>query len=112
VDNKKKCQKLIQILSFPTAFITISIIQKSEDKLAPTLRLTFVCFHKVGLLYSRVGTGAAAGARAASKYFYLEPEPHKNDASPQHCIFMSQCVKFSGKKEMITCYHDTMITLS
>jgi hypothetical protein len=23
-----------------------------------------------------------------------------------------QCVKFSGKKEMITCYHDTMITLS
>jgi hypothetical protein len=23
-----------------------------------------------------------------------------------------QCVKFSGKKEMITCYHDNMITLS
>jgi hypothetical protein len=23
-----------------------------------------------------------------------------------------QCVKFSGKKNMITCYHDTMITLS
>jgi hypothetical protein len=25
---------------------------------------------------------------------------------------LQQCVKFSGKKEMITCYHDTMITLS
>jgi hypothetical protein len=27
-------------------------------------------------------------------------------------IFQKQCVKFSGKKNMITCYHDNMITLS
>jgi hypothetical protein len=26
--------------------------------------------------------------------------------------FLTQCVKFSGKKEMITCYHDNMKTLS
>jgi hypothetical protein len=38
------------------------------------------------LLYSRVGAGAAG---AASK-FSPEPEPHKNDATPQHCYLVSQ----------------------
>jgi hypothetical protein len=40
-----------------------------NEKVAPTLRLTFVCFKKIGLLYSRVGAGAA-GAGAASKFFH------------------------------------------
>jgi hypothetical protein len=47
------------------------IIQKSEETVAPTLRLTLVCFQKVGLVYSRVGARAASkfllGAGAASK---------------------------------------------
>jgi hypothetical protein len=38
----------------------------SEDKVAQTLRLTFVCFKKVGLLYRRVGAGTGAGS--ASKF--------------------------------------------
>jgi hypothetical protein len=43
-------------------------------------------FKNFALLSSRVKEGAgAAGAGAASK-FYPEPEPHKNDTSPQHCI--------------------------
>jgi hypothetical protein len=36
-------------------------MQKSEEKVAPTL--TFVCFQKIGLVYIRV----PVGARAASK---------------------------------------------
>jgi hypothetical protein len=40
-------------------------------------------FQKIGLLYSRVGAGAGAEAGAgAAKNVY--PEPHKNDAAPQH----------------------------
>jgi hypothetical protein len=57
--------------------ITIFIIQKSQEKVAPNLRITFVCFQKVGLVYSRVGAGAASknlpGAGA-----------HKNYAAPQN----------------------------
>jgi hypothetical protein len=33
--------------------------KKSEEKVALILRLNFVCFQKLGLLYSRVGAGAA-----------------------------------------------------
>jgi NhaP-type Na+/H+ and K+/H+ antiporter len=51
----------------PTMFITISIIQNSEDKAAPPVRLTFVCFQKVGF-HCRVGAGVGADrAGAASK---------------------------------------------
>jgi hypothetical protein len=84
---------------------TISIKQNTDDKVALTLRLTFVCFQKVGLPCSIVGVGAvavAAGAgvvgdtRAAGDaqapephqiLFYPEPdsEPNKNDAAQQHC---------------------------
>jgi hypothetical protein len=57
-------------LLFLFIFITISLIQHSEDKVAPTLCLTFVRFQKVGLLDSRVGAGAGAGAAgAAAKIF-------------------------------------------
>jgi hypothetical protein len=42
-------------LLFPFIFVTILIIPKSEGKVAQTLRLTFVCFQKVGFVYSRVG---------------------------------------------------------
>jgi hypothetical protein len=38
--------------------------------------LTFVCFKQVGLVYSKVGTGAA------SKFY---SEQHLNDAALQHC---------------------------
>jgi hypothetical protein len=52
-------QKLLQFLSFLITFIAISIIYKSEDKVAPTLRVTCVCLQKVSLLYSMVGARAA-----------------------------------------------------
>jgi hypothetical protein len=45
---------------FPFKFVTILIIQKSEGEIDLILRLTFVCFQKVGLLYSRVEAGAGA----------------------------------------------------
>jgi hypothetical protein len=57
------------------------------------------------LLYSRVGAGAGVGAAGAAgaagapephQNFYPEPEPHKNDAAPQHWseafkLFNSRC---------------------
>jgi hypothetical protein len=59
----------VTVFTFPIQIKTISIIQNSEDKVAPTLRLTFVCFQQVGFLYSRKGPGAASkilpGAGAA-----------------------------------------------
>jgi hypothetical protein len=39
--------------------------------------LNFLLFKKVGLLYGRVGAGAASK-------FLPGLEPHKNDAAPQH----------------------------
>jgi hypothetical protein len=41
-------------------FVTILIMQKSEKTIAPTLRLTLVCFQKVALVYRRSGAGAAS----------------------------------------------------
>jgi hypothetical protein len=39
-------------------------------------------------MYRRVGDGAvASGAVVASKSF-MEPEPHKNDAAPEHCTVL------------------------
>jgi hypothetical protein len=47
------------------------------------------------LLYNRIGAGAgAAGAAGAASKFYPEPEPHKNDAAPQHCISHHSIVKY------------------
>jgi hypothetical protein len=49
------------------------------------------------LLYSRVGAGAGAGA--ASK-FLPEPEPHKNDAAPQHWLsFSLKSVIFNSRED-------------
>jgi hypothetical protein len=39
---------------------------KIREKVASTLRLIFVCFQKVGLLYSRAGVRARAGAGFAA----------------------------------------------
>jgi hypothetical protein len=44
-----------------------------RGKVAPTLRLTFVCLYKVSLVYIRVGAGDAG---EVSK-FLLGAEPHK-----------------------------------
>jgi hypothetical protein len=49
-------------LLFPFTFVTILFIPKSEGKVSSTIRLTLLCFLKVGLVYSRVGAGAGAGA--------------------------------------------------
>jgi hypothetical protein len=57
---------VLQFLLFPFIFGTILIMPKSEEKVASTLRLTLLYFQKVGLVYSRVGAGAGAGA--ASKF--------------------------------------------
>jgi hypothetical protein len=46
--------------------VTISIIQKSEGELDLILRLTFACFQKGGLLYSRVGAEAGATEAGAA----------------------------------------------
>jgi hypothetical protein len=68
IKNVTKCNSF---LLFPFIFVTILIKTKSEEKVAPTLRLTWVCYQKVGLVYSRVEAGAAskfllvAGAKAA-----------------------------------------------
>jgi hypothetical protein len=77
----KMSQIVNSFLLFLFKFETISIIQKSEGEIDLNLKLTFICFQKVGLLNSRVRVGAGA----ASKNF-LEPEPHKNYAAPQHCL--------------------------
>jgi hypothetical protein len=69
IKNNTKCNSCFL---FPFIFVTILIIPKSKEKIAPTLGLTLVCFQKDGLVYCRVGAGAAgaaskflAGARAA-----------------------------------------------
>jgi hypothetical protein len=49
-------------------FVTILIMQKLEEKVAPTIRPTLLCFQKVGLVSSRVEVGAGAGAGATSKF--------------------------------------------
>jgi hypothetical protein len=46
--------------------------------------LTYLLFEKVGLLYGRVRAGPRAGAAGAASKFL--PEPHKNDAAPQHWL--------------------------
>jgi hypothetical protein len=60
--------KMSQTVTVSYFSITISMIQKSEEKVVQILRLTFVCFQKVGLLYSCQGNGAEA-AGAASTFF-------------------------------------------
>jgi hypothetical protein len=45
---------------FPFIFVTILLIQKSEETEVSTLRLTLVCFQKIGILYNRVEAGAAS----------------------------------------------------
>jgi hypothetical protein len=50
-----KMAQTVTVFSFRFTFITISIIEISEGKEGPTLRLIFVCFRKVVLPYSRVG---------------------------------------------------------
>jgi hypothetical protein len=61
----------ISFLLLPFKFVTISIIRKSNGEIDMILRLSFICFQKVGLLYSRKGAGAASknfpGAGAAYK---------------------------------------------
>jgi hypothetical protein len=50
--------------------------------------VNFITLKNVGLLYSRVGAGAAV---AASKFsFHLEREPEKNDVAPQHCFYQNR----------------------
>jgi hypothetical protein len=63
-----KMSQIVTVLLFPFTFMSISIIENSEDKVGPTLslRLIIVCFQKAGLPYSRVGAGAGAGT--ASKF--------------------------------------------
>jgi hypothetical protein len=53
--NLLKGQKYNSFLLFPFKFVTILIILKSEEKVAPTLRVTLVCFQKVGLVNSIEG---------------------------------------------------------
>jgi hypothetical protein len=59
-------QNVISFLLFLFKFVNISIIQKSEGEIDLILGLTFVCFQKVGSLYSRVDAGART-AGASSK---------------------------------------------
>jgi hypothetical protein len=61
IKNVKKFNRFLLLL-FSFIFVTILIIQKSEEKVAPTLSLTLVCFQKIGLVYSRVGARAAGAA--------------------------------------------------
>jgi hypothetical protein len=51
--------------------------KESEEKRMSDLMLLFPPLKMFDLLYSRVGAGAASK-------FSPEPEPHKNDAAPQH----------------------------
>jgi hypothetical protein len=61
------------------------IFQQRRTKLLPlTVHVNFVCFKEVGLIYSRVGAGAAE----AASNFCPEPEPNKNDTAQQHCIIV------------------------
>jgi hypothetical protein len=50
--------------------------------------LTFLLFKKVGLLYGSLGAGAKA-CRSCIKIFTPKPEPHQNDAAPQHWFFVN-----------------------
>jgi hypothetical protein len=51
--------------------------KKSTEKVAPIFSLTFVCFQKVDLLYSRVGAGTGTAGAVAVSIFFLKPEPQK-----------------------------------
>jgi hypothetical protein len=60
--NIGRLSKMAQTITisnfFHFNFILISIKKKSGEKNCPYLILTFACFNKVGLAYSRVGAGA------------------------------------------------------
>jgi hypothetical protein len=58
------------------------LFQKSEGKLDLILKLIFVCFQKVSMLYSRVGHGS--GSVGTHQKNFPDPEPHQDDAAPQH----------------------------
>jgi hypothetical protein len=58
-------QTVTFFVCFSFIFLTISIKKKTNKKVAPIHRITFICIQKVGLPCSRVG----AGAGAASKFF-------------------------------------------
>jgi hypothetical protein len=62
--------------------------------------LTFLCFKKVGFLNS----GLSAGAGRASSKFYPEPEPHKNDAAPQHCTILYNRLGYCCKIKLYNNY--------
>jgi hypothetical protein len=73
-----------QFLLFPFTFITISITQNLEYKVALILRFTFVCFQKVGLLYRWVGAGAASQFFTLSRS-RIKMMRHRNTAL-QRCM--------------------------
>jgi hypothetical protein len=54
------------VFTFPIHICNYFNNKISEEKVAPILRLTLVCFQKVGLLYRRVGAGAAGAAGASA----------------------------------------------
>jgi hypothetical protein len=55
----KKMSKTVTVSYFPINIYNHFNHSKFRGKITPAYRLTFVCFQKVGLLYSRVGAGAA-----------------------------------------------------
>jgi hypothetical protein len=64
---------------------------------------TFFCFKKVGLVLE----GLEQGPPESHQKFYpeSEPEPHKNDAAPQHwpkpffaCCIIKSCITFKDEK--------------
>jgi hypothetical protein len=80
----QKCPKLQLFFTFSIQFYTNSNEKKSEEKIALTLTLAFAFKKKVDLIYSRVEPEPQL-----HKDFYLEPEPHHNDAGLQHCSMLT-----------------------
>jgi hypothetical protein len=70
--------------------------KESEEKRMSDLVLPFTPLKIFDLLYSKVGAGAGAASN-----FCPKPEPHKNDAAPQHCY--KQCCASDHHRILCRC---------
>jgi hypothetical protein len=67
-----------------TVFKAIYNTQNQKKSTGMSDRKLFIPFKNFGSLYSRVPLGAAPEPTKQYPIFRPEPEPHKNDAGPQH----------------------------